>query len=363
MAKKKGRPNFKKNKLIKRPNIGNETFSINTDKFDNNLYGSNTKFFMYYIFITFIVFYFLFSMKIQTYKIQDYIDRIIENRFKDFSHSIFNHFQPIQFEYYKNHQAVGFTFQTYLFLTIFILIGYLLLLKKMIGANIYQMFFGGVQINKNVNPYKNPRTVSKIDKSPVQDSYLLYSKYVMISLLFLIPIGVHSIIQMMDVTQRDVEKNVYIRLFIFGTIILGTFYIIIQSIINRKSLDVLLTGKKYMEDKDEKCINEMNQELNLQYFTFYLPIFFIIFIFSIFSILYQELHQNKYLTYFSYFLIFILIPFFSIFLANDILYKDYQDPKLCKKNGYSTDIEVAVKRGIQNFYQAVVKYNFPCFYK
>ncbi len=361
---KKGKSKSKSKKdENKRPNIGNETFSINTESFDSNLTGSNTKFFMYYILITFIVFYFLFSMKIQTYKIQDYIDRAVENRFKDFSHSLFNNFNPIHIEYYQNHQAVGFSFQTYLFLTIFILIGYLLLLKKMIGTNIYQMFFGGVQINKNVNPYKNPRTVSKIDKSPVKDSYLLYTKYITISLFFLIPIAVHTIIQMMDVTQRDVEKNVFIRIFVFGTLIIGTLFIILQSIMNRKSLDVLLDGKKYLEDRDEKCINEMNKEFNLQYFTFYLPIFLIIFIFSIFSILYQEIHQNQYLTYFSYFLIFIVVPFFSVFLANNILYKDYQNPQLCKKSGYSNDIEEAVKRGIQNFYQAVVKYNFPCFYK
>lgn len=363
MAKKKNKSNLKKGGEKKRPNIGNETFSLNTDSFDSNLTASNTKFFMYYLLITFIVFYFLFSMKIQTYKVKDYIDRMVENRFKDFSHSLFNHFQPIQLEYYQNHQSVGFSFGSYLFITIVILIGYLLLLKKMIGTNIYQMFFGGIQINKNVNPYKNPRTVSKIDKSPIKESYLLYSKYVTTALLFLIPMAVHSIIQMMDVTQRDVEKNTFIRLFTFATIILGSLSIIIQSIMNRKNLDVLLKGKQYVEEKDEKMIEEMNKELNIEYYTFYMPIFILLFIFSIFGILYQEIHQNSYLTYFSYFIIFIFVPISSIFLANTILYKDYQNPKLCKKGGYTNDIEDAVKRGVQNFYQVVVKYNFPCFYK
>lgn len=363
MAKKKSKSNSKKGDNKKKPNIGNETFSLNTDSFDGNLTGSNTKFFMYYVLITFIVFYFLFSMKIQTYKVKDYIDRLVENRFKDFSHSLFKNFQPIQLEYYQNHQSIGFSFSSYLFLTIFILIGYLLLLKKMIGTNIYQMFFGGIQINKNVNPYKNPRTVSKIDKSPVQDSYLLYTKYVMTSILFLIPLAIHSIIQMMDVTQRDVDKNPFIRILTFGSLILGTLSIIIQSIMDRKNIDVLLKGKQYVEERDEKIIDEMNKELSLQYYTFYMPIFILLFIFSIFGILYQEIHQNSYLTYFSYFIIFIFVPLYSIFLANTILYKDYQDPKLCKKGGYSSDIEEAVKRGVQNFYQVVVKYNFPCFYK
>ena len=363
MSKKgKSKSNSKKDEK-KRPNIGNETFSINTDKFDDNLTSSNTKFFMYYILITFIVFYFLFSMKIKVYRIQDFTDRSIENRFKDFTHSLYQNFKPLQLEYYQGHQSVGFTFSTYLFLTVLILIGYLLLLKRMIGANIYQMFFGGIQINKNVNPYKNPRTVSKIDKSPIKESYVMYSKYVVSSVLFLIPLAVHSIIQMMDVTQRDVEKSPIIRILTFGSLFIGPLTIIITSLMNKKNIDILLNGKQYVEERDEKCINEMNKELNLQYYFLYLPIFLIIFTFSIFAILYQEIHKNNYLTYFAYFMIFVFVPLFSIFLANNILYKDYQDPKLCLKSGYSNDIEEAVKRGIQNFYQAVVKYNFPCFYK
>ncbi len=351
-----------KKKSNKDPNIGNKTFSLNTKDLKSSFIKSNITFIIYYYIITIVFFYFSNTLNVQEFQGKKFHFYPIEYRFKDISHSVFSNFKLLNYEYYKNRTFIGLSFGSYIILFTIYIIGFILILKSLISTQVFQMIIGAIQTNSNVNPNNKPTTVTKIKDSPFVESNKVYSYDIFLALLMLLPMLIHYIIQKMEWTQRDIEKSLPIKFSIYLLLFFGVLKIILNTFFNPKMVNPLKNAEKYLIGKDKEYLTKVNNELNMSYFSFIAPILFILVMFCLITRIYSEIDNNKYLNYLSLITIFIIIPLSLISYTYSIVYKDYKDPNECSSKGYSSNIEIAVKNGVNNLYQAIVKYNYPCFY-
>lgn len=349
-----------KKKSDKDPNTGNKTFSLNTDSLKSSIIYSNLQFIIYYFIILIIYFYFSSTIGVQTVQIGKTKYFSVENKFRDICHSLFNNFNILNTEYFDNRTSIGLSLNSYIILFSIFIFGFILILKSMISTNVFKMIISAVQLNNNVNPYNNPNTITKIDNSPLIESSKSYSYLVGLSLFMLLPLLIHYSIQKMNITQRDIQKNFYIKLSIFLALFFGVIHIILHSIITPKLMNPLMDAEKYFINKDKDYIHNINKKINITFFTFIAPLLFILLMFALISITYKRNNNNN-IIYLSYLILFVIIPIFLIAYSQSIVYDDYNNSSKC--SSYSSNIEIAVKNGIHNFYQAIVKYNYPCFFR
>ncbi len=352
-----------KKKSDKNPNIGNKSFSLNTNDLKTSFIKSNITFIFYYFIITIVYFYFSTTLNIQEFQGKKFHFYPIEYRFKDLTHSIFKNFKLLNYEYYKGKTNIGFSFGSYILLFTIYSIGFILIMKSLVSTQVFQMIIGAIQTNKNVNPNNKPTTITKIKDSPLFEANKINSYNLFLAFLMLLPILIHYIIQKMEWTQRDIEYSTLIKLGIYFLLFFGVFKIILNSLFNPKMMNPLIKSEKYVISKDKDYLTNIKDYLNTTYFTFIAPILYILIMFSLINIVYYGIDNNKYLYILSFIIMFIIIPFILVCFAYSIVYKDYKDPNECSNKGYSSNIESAVKNGVNNFYQAIVKYNYPCFYK
>lgn len=345
----------------KNPNTGNKTFSLNTKSLESSIIFSNIQFIFYYFIITIIYFYFSSSLNIQTVQVGKTKYFSVENKFRDICHPLFENFNILTTEYFNNKTLIGLSFQSYVFLLTIFIIGFLFLLKSLISTNVFKIILSAVQINKNVNPYNNPNTISKLDKSPFVESSKSYSYLFVLSLFMLLPLLIHYIIQKMNWTQRDVQKSFYIKLSIFLALFFGVIHIIIHNFTTPKLMNPLNDAEKYFINKDKNYVQNINNKIKYSFFTFLAPLLFILIFFSLINIIYKEVDKNSTLVILSYLILFIIIPLILVAYSLNIVYNDYNNNTNC--SSYSSNIELAVKNGVKNFYQAIVKYNYPCFFR
>ena len=130
-----------------------------------------------------------------------------------------------------------------------------------------------------------------------------------------------------------------------------------------KNLTTKLRDEDIKSTKDYPYIQKMNEDFQKQFYTLYFPVFILLIFFSLFSILTYHIHHNKFIFYFSFFILFLLIPILSSFLSTYFVFRDYNDSVICELKGYSKNVEISIRNGIHNLYQAIVKYNYPCFQK
>ncbi len=350
-----------KKKSNKDPNIGNKTFSLNTNHLKSSFIKANITFIFYYYIILIIYFYFSSTLNVQQFKGNGFKFYSVENRFRDITHPFYKNFKLIDFDYY-NTNFVGLKYTSYIILFTIYTIGFILILKSLVSTQVFQMIIGAIQTNSNVNPNNKPTTVSKINDSPFVEANKVNSYDLFLGLLMLLPLLIHYIIKRNDWTQRDIEKNSWIKFGIYFLLFFGVLKIILNTLFNPKMVNPLKTAEKYVIGKDKDYIDNVNKNLRYTFFTFMAPFLYILIMFCLINYSYSELDKNKFMNYIIIFTLFILVPFSLIAYTYSIVYKDYKDPKKCPSNGYSSNIEIAVKNGIQNLYQAIVKYNYPCFY-
>lgn len=349
--------------MSKKPNVGDISYSLNIDQFKNIFMYSNLKFVFYTILITLISFYYLYSLRIQEFKSGKFLDIHLENYFSYLSNELWKGYKPIQLQFFDNHKAIGLSLGSYVLLILLISISYLYLLKGLIQNNMYDIIFTNIQLNPNVNPYSNPNVITKINDSVSSDVYKQYSYFVLLSILLILPILIEKIIHFMDFTKFDIQKNKLLSFSIAFIIFFPPLFILIRSFINPTDFNVLLKGDKFLQTKDFPFIQKLNQDFQNQFYTLYFPIFLLFIFFSLFSILTFHIHKNKFVFYLSFFVLFIFIPLISSFVSTYFVFRDYNESVICELKGYSKNVEISIRNGIHNLYQAIIKYNYPCFRK
>jgi len=349
--------------MSKKPNIGDISYSLNIDSFQNIFLYSNLKFIFYTLLITLVSFYYLYSLRIQEFKSGKFLDSHLEKYFSCISNEVWKGFQPIQLQFFDNHKAIGLTLISYIILILLLSVAYLYILKGLIQNNMYDIIFNNIQLNPNVNPYSNPNVITKINESVSANVHKQYSYFLLLSVLLLLPILIEKYIHFMDFTKFDIQKNKLLKISIFLLIFLPPLFIIFRSFINSTEYNILLKGNKFLQTKDYPYIQKMNEDFQKEFYTLYFPIFILLIFFSLFSILTYHIHHNKFIFYFSFFILFLLIPILSSFLSTYFVFRDYNDSVICELKGYSKNVEISIRNGIHNLYQAIVKYNYPCFQK
>ncbi len=344
----------------KDPNIGNKPFSINFKDVEFHLISSSIQFYIYYIVLLVISSYYIFSLRFQVFESKGYKNLNIKDNILNLVHTLYKNFYLFSVKYIDegNQTYIGLSSFSYILLASLYGLAFIILMKNLLSTLIYQCLFGLVQINPNVNPYANPNTVSKIPDSPFKDANLQYSKTVSSAILLLLPISIFYIIKYMKWSQLEIQRNRGILYMIFGLILLPPISIILNSSLQQN----IKQGEKYMEERDKNYVDELSNQMQKTFFGFYAPYFLLLYIFAIFYLMKFHLNNWK-LTALSVFILFILLPVLGIFMATQVLYRDVKDSSLCDKTGYDKDVKKAFKTGIHNIQQAIIKYNFPCFYK
>ena len=344
----------------KAPNTGAESFSIDLDQLESNFTSSAVSFFIYYVIVFSIFFSFIYNIRMQIFEKGDYRNITVRNRILNITHSLDKYFQPLFFDcpFIGNTRYYGLTLYSYIILIIIYSIAFIVLLKNMLSTYTLANVLGCIQINPNVNPYNNPNTVTKITDSVFTDTHTQYSKYLSLSLLLLIPISIYYIINYMEWTQYDIKKSFIIKFTIFLMIFLPPIIVIFSSL----SMNNFKNGEKYLEEKDKKYLDKMNDRINYTYYGNILPLLIPIFVFCFIIYIYKDMTDSK-LWYIALFGLYVLVPAMIGLIGFNLIFDDFQDPLICSSKGYSNNIEQAVKAGINNIYQGTVKYNYPCFFK
>lgn len=343
-----------------RPNTGNVSFSINMNELKTMMVTGHITYFIFYWIFIFLFVIFFFMIRFQVFESKGMRDDFVKNQIYNLTHPISSKFQLLQ-HLISNLQLkkwIGLTDPSYLFLFVLYSIAFLLLFRKMLGVSLFQQVFNLIQLNPNVNPYQNPRTVSKIPNSPTAESFSLYSQLLMISLLFVIPVAISFIVWKFGWTQLDIHKHTSYKFLIYGMLLLPPLLVILFT----SRIQLYKRGEKYLEEKDKLYWSDLLSDLDKQFFAYYFVFFLCIFVLSLYFIVHCQICDAKYWI-FSLLFLWILVPVAGYFLVSNILMKDFIDPMFCEKKGYSKDIQKALKLGVHNLYQATVKYNFPCFLK
>ena len=127
-----------------------------------------------------------------------------------------------------------------------------------------------------------------------------------------------------------------------------------------KKLEIFNGINKYIQPKDYSFIEYIKNNFNFKFRTiiFFL---FIIFVYTIYKIIYADFDfniKNKTIIYVLIFIIlFIFIPIFIVFfIISSIFNNKYEN---INKNV----IKNIQENGISGIYDLLVKYNYPCFIK
>ncbi len=347
---------------INDPNIGNKTFSLDTNAIDTNFTLSSTNMLFYYFLILFFLFSFFRSIKVQHYMGTNFHDYKIENVLRDLTHPLFDKFSLFSLFTYRSKTHIGLSPSSYLLYITLLLISFLLLLKALVQTQTFQLIISTLQTNSNVNPYNNPLTVTKIPDSPTLESNKKYSFIAMLSLLFLLPYVIHPFIKKFDFTQRDIDKNLWIRLIIYFCLLFPILYVMYLTIVQPEKLNPLLKAEKYFEEKDKNYILQVNKNIQ-NIFLLFSPILFLFLLYSLYIYALEPVYDYPNTFKIIVFIFVFFLPFILITFTYHNVFEDTKEPNTCGINGYSSNIENAVKNGINNFYQSTVKYNYPCFFK
>ena len=260
---------------------------------------------------------------------------------------------------------IGFKQNTYLFLFITNLVGVFILLEALVKNLMASIIVNFIQENKQNNPYNNSNCITKIDERP--DSYIKgnYRKLMGLSYLFIIPFFTPFLLRFLSMDRYDINKTVWIRYYIFISLIIPTIVLVIYRFTGHESITIFDTIDKFIQKKDKGYIDFMKQMFNLKFFI----IFMFLFIFIVFLSLhwtYGSINKNisgyKYFYYFVIiFSIYIIIPAILSSNAVSTLFNVYKDNNINKSEGDT--IKAIEGKGAQSLYDLIIKYNYPCFKK
>jgi hypothetical protein len=254
--------------------------------------------------------------------------------------------------YRTDNGYVGFTTESYILIVIFYTIALLIIIRHLIEIFMTGILIQVIQLNKNNNPYKNPKMIVKNNQSPLFDIASYYLGLGMITFAFIVPFGIIYILNFLNLDSYDIKKSTWIPYVILLLLLFPFFYILSQPYSPFKMID------KYIEHKDKPWVESIIWKTKMQY-GFLSILLFILLSFCSMRFLYiSNIHSKNTLWIygiFIFFILFLFIPLLCIFFSYQLLL-DVEDGKL-------PDVKEMGKNKIGSFYELLVKYNYPCFPK
>jgi hypothetical protein len=256
---------------------------------------------------------------------------------------------------------MGLTTPSYLFIIISYTITLLLILEGIIRNILYTMYSKVIELNPNNNPYNNPNCVTKIKDSPDKTININYTAIFILSLNFLLPFVIPYLISFLDFDNYDIKHNMWIKYVILYLIFYPFLIMIISKATFYKKLEILPDLKKYVETTDYGFINSIISTFNFKVFCV-IPYLFIIFVFCYYIFVHLEFkydkNKKKIIYWILFVILFIFIPLFIYYFSLSVLFDNNA------KNILDINTFEAIKNyGVNNFYDLIIKYNYPCFFK
>jgi hypothetical protein len=240
---------------------------------------------------------------------------------------------------------------------------FVLLLKDITKASVYQKLFSTIQLNENNNPTKNPNMVSKIKDSPTSDIYTYVFK-ICTALIFLLA---YPFLVLYFIRCYDIQNNILTQIALVSILFVPIIYYTTSHLVTMKKVyktnDILNYGKKYVEEKDYPYIDMIKEKFNYHFDNvLWIPLFLTLITLLYFFMYYEYDISNPQMITYVLILLLILPLFLAIFNYN-VLFTCYTPDNECGifRNG---QIKYEVYHdGIKSYYDALVKYNYLCFPK
>lgn len=374
---------------------GNIEYSFNKNRYYEIIDNNKSTFIVYYIFTTFICFFFITgSFILNGTSISKYITKktdengtpqtMIDRKIYDFfsqyclgspmniidmhKHGIEEKLTPKEIEDGEEPITyIGLRQNSYIFLIIVNLIGILIINEALLKNFMSSIIVNFIQENKNNNPYNNPNNITKVSDSPAIYINKNYSKLLSLSFVFIIPFTITFILKyILAIDRYDIKKTGWIKNLVFISLVLPTVIVIIYRLTGHSSITLFSTIDRFIHKKDKPYINFMKMLFSLKYF--------IIYTFMFVLLLFLSLHWifgpiNKYITgywkYIHYFFIIVVIYMvLPLILSSNAISTCFN---VYKKNNIEKSeneiIDNIQKYGAQSLYDLIVKYNYPCFKK
>jgi hypothetical protein len=341
-------------------NIGNLKYSLDRNELHKIL--TDSQYVKYYLML--IIFSLLFMYKIR-YKQVIFPDR--EKMYERDEDRIFffnNITQKSPFGILNLSQSgtyMGLTTESYLHIIIAYIITFLFILEGLIKNILYTMYSKVIELNPNNNPYNNPNCVTKIKDSPNTMIKINYTAIFFLSLNFLLPFVIPYLLSFLDYDNYDIKHSIWIKYVILYLIFYPFLIIIISKAAFYKKLEILPDLKKYVETTDYGFINSITSTFNFKSFCV-IPYLFIIFVFCYYIFVHLEFkydkNKKKIIYWILFVILFIFIPLFIYYFSLSILF-DNNAKNILDINTF----EAIQNYGVKNFYDLMIKYNYPCFFK
>jgi hypothetical protein len=312
---------------------GNINYSLDKNDFYKILAGCVTYYIPHYFILVIISIIYIYTIK---YKIKD--------------NDSLHFFKSITYilNISQNDNYVGLSNMSYLYIIISYVITLLIILEGLIRNLLYSIYVNIIQINNHNNPYNNNNCITKIKDNPYTHTIANYTAIISLSIIFLVPFIIPFLINFLKFDNYDIKHNkwfsyviLYLLFFPFITIILlrASFY---------KKLEIFSDLNRFVDKKDFEFIKNISNNFNLNICGI-LVFILVIFIYCYYKLVYIDYKQsltNKIITYLiiSTLLLFF-IPLVLVFFSMDFLFSDTNN------------------NGVNNIYDLLVKYNYPCFIK
>jgi hypothetical protein len=343
---------------------GNINYSLNKNDFYKIITGALIAFLPNYYILVFISLIYLYTIRFKKYYFPDREEKYRTEEdtmhfYKSITYKSPLHILNLLEENIDKEKFVGLSNFSYSILIISYIISLIIILEGLIRNLIYSIYINVIQINKNNNPYKNNRCITKINENANISVAKNYSAITSLSINYLIPFLIPFLINFMNFDNYDIKHSSWFNYVILFIIFYPFLIIIISRGSFHKKLEIFSELKRFINPNDYKFVDDINHKFYLNMHTI-VVFLLIIFIFCYYKIIYSDFKYTLLKKIIIYILIALIIfgfiPAFILFFAlNSVLNNKNLN------NSESEIINNIKKNGLSGLYDLLVKYNYPCF--
>ncbi len=335
-------------------------FNFNKKALTNQIINKSLLFYPYYLFVTLISFIFISTLQYQRYIFpksnnEETVHDDIPHYFNSISFS--SPFNLINVDKRKN-GFYGLSQFSYIFIILLYVISYLYLVEALCRNLIYSIVSTLIQYNSENNPFNNPSCLTKTNLDPTVSVFANYQVIITSAFFFLIPFVITYILYILDFDNYDLKHSSWMPYMVFFLLIIPFILIMNIKLYDPEKVAILPDLKKYLNSKDSKFVDFLNELFNINFNSVYIYLV-IILIFTILLIIYFNFNKSLSKGVTIGIIIFILLILIPLILISISLGTTLGDTNYAYGN--DADIEKIIENGIGNLYQLIVKYNYPCF--
>jgi hypothetical protein len=352
---------------------GNINYSLNKKKLISIFTGTSFSFVPFYYILIFICTVFIITIRTKQYY---FSDRTRKERmdFKTYQYFfIITESSPFNFlsihdpdkDKKSEDRFVGLSSDSYLKIIIAYSITFFIILDGLVRNLIYSIYLYIIQANPLNNPYNNPLNVTKLKDNGILSVTQNYFGVISLTLIFLIPFIIPYIIKIMNFDQYDLKKNKWFTYVILFLIFFPFIFSLISKASFYKKLEIFNSLNKYIETKDKQFVDFIKNTFSFRFHDIIIYLFIIV-VYSFYIFCYGHnifgniINGKTPIIYiFLLFLIIIFIPIVLLFFSLNILFINNYKNIVNTKN----IVQHINKKGVNNVYELLVKYNYPCFRK